>query len=139
MEIKQYGYTKLPSLEIEMQLEVDTIEQAGLYFICQPSFSSNEDEYIVKVGKAINLHSRMLQYKSMNPLGMHYSCNSLIIPQDTLRIAEIRCHNFLAKFAIGVLDGTNEWFIFKNDKKLEQIFEIFDNRKPYWKQIVEGE
>ena len=48
-------------------------------------------------------------------------------------------HNFLAKFAIGVLEGTNEWFIVKHGETLEQLWEIFDNRHAHWKKIAMGE
>ena len=140
MEIKQYGYKKLEVCETEFSLTVDSTEQSGLYFICQPTFDCNaEEEWILKIGKSNNIHKRMLQYKSMNPLGFHSEYNTLPIPASELRVAEMRCHNFLAKFAIGVLEGTNEWFIVKHGETLEQLWEIFDNRHAHWKKIAMGE
>ena len=143
MDIKQYGYKKLDILPMEWALEVDETTQPGLYFICMPVLdfvAYNENTYIMKVGKASNIHNRMLQYKSMNPIGMHSAeYNTLILPETELRLAEIRCHNFLARFAVGVLEGTSEWFIIENQKWQEELFEIFNSQKPHWRKIALGE
>ena len=139
MDTKQYGYKKLEVLPVEWALEVDETEQAGLYFICMPLID-DEHTYIMKVGKASNIHKRMIQYKSMNPLGMHYAnYNTLILPEMELRLAELRCHNFLAQFSVGVVEGTTEWFIIENEKWQEQLFEIFNSQNPHWKKIALGE
>lgn len=83
---------------------------AGLYFLgcvgCNPV--TDEYQYCVKIGKSNNIGNRLKQHSGSNPLLYHG--NSSLRINGNLHLAEINCHKFLDRHAIGMPVGTDEWW-----------------------------
>lgn len=96
-------------------------KQPGLYFITCPCDS--EGYYYVKIGQAINVYNRIKQYQTYNPAIVHFGDDGFLpVKKNNLDLYESNCHNYLAKFAIGLAEGSHEWFILK-----EKEFDIICN------------
>ena len=138
--VKHYGIYNKPVIDLNELLETDIFDiteienQSGLYFMWMPC--DNDKYFFAKVGKAKNVASRLKQYQSYNPAYLHTDDGFLPTPEKDLSACEQKCHEFLAKYAVGVLRGCNEWFIFKNtDDMLKLILNTFTTcfENPFYK------
>lgn len=115
--IKQFGNKTLRQL-YRAEYDDDTFileekeKQSGLYFIVCPC--DNPEYYYVKIGQAINVYKRLKQYQTYNPCLIHFGDEDFLpVEKDNLNLYEANCHAYLAKFAIGLTDGSHEWFVIK--------------------------
>lgn len=138
--VKHYGNQHKPVIDINELLDIDIFgisekeNQSGLYFMWTPC--DNEKYFFAKVGKAKNVALRLKQYQTYNPSYLHTEDEFLPVSEEDLPTCEQNCHEFLAKYAIGVLKGCNEWFIFENtDNMMNILFNSFTTsfENPFYK------
>lgn len=96
----------------------------GLYFVAMMAHNPDgKNFYLVKIGKAEDIGSRMRQYASHNPMIYHNNC-SLYINEGRLEPYEHNCHNFLNNIAFGRAQNSLEWY-YVNEKDYYTLCDLF--------------
>lgn len=103
----------------------------GLYFVSMIGTNPNgKMYYLVKIGQAKNIASRMASYATHNPMIYHNYISLQIDDKEQRDKTEQNCHKFLAKFAYGVAQNSCEWF-YVNEKDYFNICACFANHKSF--------
>lgn len=114
---------EIPTLEINCAKTDELPCTEGVYFLGMIGINpTGEKYYLVKVGRAKNLYSRVSSYATYNPMlyiGGYYETTK----SDR---AERFCHQYLEKYAYAKAQRANEWF-YVNETAYYKLCEAFSN------------
>lgn len=104
-------FSKIPTYEELYNVQSEYGTDGGLYFIGMMTVDPEENHYyLIKIGQSKDVHARLKQYFSYNPM-IYNNNNILYIPNKTARdIAENNCHAFISHFSYGIAAGGQEWY-----------------------------
>ena len=96
-----------------------TIHTCGLYMVGSVYMNpyTKEEYYWIKVGKSTDIESRILTYKTHNP--MIWVNDTLEVGTEYLDKMEKLCHRQLKLISSEVADNTKEWFLVSRETYLE--------------------
>ena len=107
-DIKEY-VAPLPVLDMPCA-KITEKGLRGLYFIAMMAHNpEGENFYLVKIGQAEDIGTRMQQYASHNPMIYHNNC-SLYINHGSMNEYERNCHMFLKTMAYARAQNALEWY-----------------------------
>ena len=114
---------EIPTLEIACAKPDELPRTEGVYFLGMIGMNpAGEKYYLIKVGRANNIYSRVSSYATYNPMlyiGGYYETTK----SDR---AERYCHQYLEKYAYAKAQNTNEWF-YVNETTYYKLCEAFSN------------
>ena len=114
---------EIPTLEIACAKPDGLPRTEGVYFLGMIGMNpTGEKYYLIKVGRANNIYSRVSSYATYNPMlyiGGYYET----MQSDR---AERYCHRYLEKYAYAKAQRANEWF-YVNETAYYKLCEAFSN------------
>lgn len=114
---------EIPTLEIDCAKSNELPRTEGVYFLGMIGINPvGEKYYLIKVGRANNIYSRVSSYATYNPMlyiGGYYETTK----SDR---AERYCHKYLEKYAYAKAQNANEWF-YVNETTYYKLCEAFSN------------
>lgn len=114
---------ELPTLEINCAKVDDLPCSEGVYFIGMIGMNpTGENYYLVKVGRANDIYTRLASYATYNPMlyiGGYYKTTKS-------EKAERLCHKYLEQYAYAKAQNTKEWF-YVNETTYYKLCEAFNN------------
>lgn len=122
----------LPTMDMPCAEYEELPHAQGVYFLGMIGTNPDgKNYYLVKVGGSENIHSRVRQYATYNPM-IYIGGYCLTGYRD----AETNSHRFLRKKAYAVALHTDEWF-YVDEETYFELCEIFADKEMF-KAIAEG-
>lgn len=117
----------IPILEIDCAKTNNLPRTEGVYFIGMIGINpTGEKYYLIKVGRANNIYSRLSSYATYNPMlyiGGYYETKKS-------EAAERMCHNYLEKYAYAKAQSTKEWF-YVNETTYYKLCDAFSDQRVF--------